>query len=109
VATKEQLEASVKELDAEVNKLSDKLRIAQAETRRFEQDATRANQRIKDCESSLDSIKGVVAAWLSAKHGVGTTQQGEYFQGKYVSTEQDSEDIRLLRHLYGLASSDVPF
>ena len=108
-ATKEQLATSLSEQQKEVALLKDKLRISEAETRRFQNDANRESKNASDNEARLAAIRQVVTATLKVKHGVEVQPQTEWFQGKAVPMEEVNEDIRLLRHIHELSNTQPPF
>jgi len=109
VATKKDLEEQVARLVDESKASAEKLRTAQAEARRFQQDADRDHRNWQECESRLSSIRTVIESSLEVKHQTGVQpMQGEWFRGKFVE-DVDTEDVRLLRHIHKLTMIQPPF
>lgn len=107
--TKSELIESIDEQEKLIVILEEKLQIAEAETRRFQNDASRESKNWKDCEAKLSAIRQVVTAELKVRHGVDVQPQSEWFNGKEIPTEDVTPDIRLLRHLHDLSNTSAPF
>lgn len=108
-STKAELIQRIDERTNENEILAEKLRTAEAETRRFQNDANRDGKNWQDCESKLAAIRQVVTAELKVRHGVGVQPETEWFNGQDVSKEDTTPEIRLLRHLHELSNTQPPF
>lgn len=107
--TKKDLEELVARLTEESRVSAEKLRTAQAESRRFQQDADRDNRNWQECESRLNSIRTVIASSLEVKHQVGPEPTGGKFVGDEYVKDVATEEVRLLRHIHKLTMIQSPF
>ncbi|GAA4465384.1 hypothetical protein [Novipirellula rosea] len=107
--TRAELIELLSDRDNEIARLKEALNTEENKSRSFKRDAEMEARNSKEAHSKLYVVCQVITASLQVKHGVGLVPKTEYFQGRDVETEQVTEEIRLLRHLHELASTDAPF
>ena len=108
--TKAQLESEIARLESVVidknSKLAEKsesLNKLNNELQRAKNEVDRQLGNARDADAKLKSICRVIASTLAVKYDVGTSNDYD------ITKDRQPEEVRLLRHLFELADTSLPF
>lgn len=107
--TKAELVETLAERDAEIRNLNESLTTAGGEKRRAVAEAERQDQRIRALVLMLTAGKQAIVQNLNVLHHVELEPAGDYLHGEFVEHPGTTNEVRFLRHLYGMLGSDIPF